>query len=257
MDALALLCTLHADGPATLRRLHRSGCSSLQGLETFSPEELADLLTVEPAAARRLAREARLLRARIDDGVLDREESAVPADRVAPVAAGTSGAPLAAGDRALLGRVLERWRERDGSEPAPEPPAAIPPAPRPRLSPGAVDGLDAVGAEALAAAGIGTLADLADADPLEIARLLGASFARARRVQYLAARRVDAGAVVEEPRVPPVVDVPQAAAPLPPPPPAAPAPARAPAGLVLDWNFELPTPTRPAPASEDASGPFA
>ena len=32
MDALALLCTLHADGPTTLKRLRRSGCEDLSSL---------------------------------------------------------------------------------------------------------------------------------------------------------------------------------------------------------------------------------
>ncbi|MEO2236906.1 MAG: hypothetical protein ABGW95_01485, partial [Candidatus Poseidoniia archaeon] len=40
MDALALLCTLHADGPATLKRLRRAGCTSLERLDAFEPEEL-------------------------------------------------------------------------------------------------------------------------------------------------------------------------------------------------------------------------
>ncbi len=32
MDTLALLCNLHADGPATLQRLRRAGCESLAAL---------------------------------------------------------------------------------------------------------------------------------------------------------------------------------------------------------------------------------
>jgi hypothetical protein len=138
MDALALLCTLHADGPATLKRLRRAGCTSLERLDAFEPEELAGLLEVEPSVARRLRREARALIARSGGELLDREEAPahhapnVEAFQPAPpISVPQAAAPRAAAsqaeteqpsepvrslgntDRALLGRVLEEWRERD------------------------------------------------------------------------------------------------------------------------------------------------
>jgi len=147
MDALALLCTLHADGPATLKRLRRAGCTSLERLDAFEPEELAGLLEVEPSVARRLRREARALIARSGGELLDREEAPahhapkVEAFQPAPpismpqAAAPRAAAPRATAsqgeteqpfepvrslgntDRALLGRVLEEWRERDSRAP--------------------------------------------------------------------------------------------------------------------------------------------
>ena len=68
MEALALLCTLHADGPATLQRLRRGGCPDLAAVEALPAEELARLVGISASAARRLAREAALLRERLAPG---------------------------------------------------------------------------------------------------------------------------------------------------------------------------------------------
>lgn len=75
MDSLALLCNLHADGPATLGQLRRAGCQSLADLQRLAPQELADLLQVPPAMARRLNREARILADRVGEDPLDPEEA--------------------------------------------------------------------------------------------------------------------------------------------------------------------------------------
>jgi len=85
MDALALLCTLHADGPATLKRLRAMGCGSLALLLERDVDALAEGLDVPPAAARRLLREARLLRERVGVDTLEAEE--------APPAALGAGSP--------------------------------------------------------------------------------------------------------------------------------------------------------------------
>jgi hypothetical protein len=77
MDALALLCTLHADGPTTLKRLRQAGCTTLEALAALEPERAASLLDDTPAMARRLQREARTLRERLT-GELERAEEAVP-----------------------------------------------------------------------------------------------------------------------------------------------------------------------------------
>lgn len=114
MQALALLCTLHADGPATLRRLHRAGCTSLQRLGAYEPDELAAILEVPPAVARRLGREASSLADRLDlRGFGDREEApeiAAPAGSFEAPAGATGSPVLDRADRAVLGRVLDRWR---------------------------------------------------------------------------------------------------------------------------------------------------
>src|SRR5437762_13113342 len=61
MDVIALLCNLHADGPATLRVLRRAGLTTPARIEAEPDERLAEILGTSPAAARRFAREARLL----------------------------------------------------------------------------------------------------------------------------------------------------------------------------------------------------
>ena len=78
MDGLALLCTLHADGPSTLKRLRRAGLAGLDELLEQPAPELAELLDVSPPAARRMLREARLLSQRVGPE-LDVEEAGADA----------------------------------------------------------------------------------------------------------------------------------------------------------------------------------
>ena len=65
MDALALLCTLHADGPSTLHALRSAGCKSLLDLQECSSTELAQFLELSVASAERFQREAELLGMRL------------------------------------------------------------------------------------------------------------------------------------------------------------------------------------------------
>jgi len=60
MDSLLYLCNLHADGPATLRRLHAHDVRSAADLARIPTERLAEWLGTSPAAARRFVREATL-----------------------------------------------------------------------------------------------------------------------------------------------------------------------------------------------------
>ena len=75
MDALALLCTLHADGPSSLKRLRSRGCADLSSLLARTPDALSGDLGIERPAARRLIREARLLAERIGITALEVEEA--------------------------------------------------------------------------------------------------------------------------------------------------------------------------------------
>lgn len=120
MESLALLCTLHADGPATLKRLRRAGCDSLESIEAYGAGDLATLLEVPPAVARRLLKEARGLGVRLDDGVLDDVEEAPPACAGPAVYPESGAVPrpqvttrgfLDQRDYAILGRVLEHWSD--------------------------------------------------------------------------------------------------------------------------------------------------
>lgn len=65
MNALALLCNLHADGPLTLQRLRRAGCESLAALIETDPVDLAESLGADHEFAARFQREAALLAERV------------------------------------------------------------------------------------------------------------------------------------------------------------------------------------------------
>ena len=130
MDALALLCTLHADGPATLKRLRARGYSDLVTLIQRSSADLSADLGVEPAYGRRLLREAKLLAVRVGAEGLEAEE-APPVATTAPLGesgvaepmpptisierahAGEMGSTLDASDRSLVDRIV-------GQQPAAE-----------------------------------------------------------------------------------------------------------------------------------------
>jgi hypothetical protein len=149
MESLALLCTLHADGPASLRRLRRAGCDSIAHLERLAPGELASILEVPPAVARRLGREARGLSARLDPGSVDagtlndREEAPelgagtedaistgpadVPTASAEGGASGLASAGLGRRDRALLDKVLGQWTQANQSGVTPPVRSAPPP----------------------------------------------------------------------------------------------------------------------------------
>ena len=178
MDALALLCTLYGDGPATLERLREAGCASLAGLEELEPEELARILGLAPPAAERFLRESRLLFERIGGGVLEDEE---------PQNGEHSGATPAP----------------DGSVPSPIP-SPIPSNGRRRrrdagaapsragstLRPDAIDGLDEELCARLRQHGIDSLESLARAQSLELSQDLELGLTRVMRWQFLARRHL-------------------------------------------------------------------
>lgn len=226
MDALALLCTLHADGPTTLRRLRDAGCGSLEDLGHVSADRLAELLGVSAAAGRRFLREASSLAERIGRQGLEPEDDAAPAvsasastpDRgiLSPVPP-TVARGLDRTDRKVLERVIDRWRAEEARDEAarsadPQPSATeipesrlspserptLEPAERPLepagrpLRPGSLDGLDARSCERLCAAGCSTIEGLAAASALELARRTALPFTLVRRLQFVAARHVAA-----------------------------------------------------------------
>lgn len=216
MDALALLCTLHADGPATLQRLRAAGCGDLQAIQGLGAAGLGDTLGVPAAAARRLLREARHLAQRLEADLLDREEGARalteftgltgrrPAQAAhparctlgpqeadaQPLAQGPPARDRAGQEQALLARVLESWRNLEQEEGAvgvldpmncPEQP---PVAARDEARAGALrlEDLDAGIAAVLAASGVHSPAQLLRSDLLELARASGIAYTRLRRV---------------------------------------------------------------------------
>jgi hypothetical protein len=219
MDALALLCTLHADGPATWRRLRETGCRSLADLARFEPEELSEILGGTPAAARRFLREARHLGERSGGQWLEREDA--PAAALSASAAGelapAARVELPARDQQIVDRVLRAWREEDTKEfgvpepavvvPAPEPPppllagAQLPityeiePSPAPQghaLEPELLDGFSERVCEQLHAEGVHTLEQLLEADLGQLALHSGLGYSRLYRWRSLAERELRA-----------------------------------------------------------------
>jgi chromosome partitioning protein len=81
MNAMALLCNLHAAGPVTLRRLRCAGLHSIAQLEDVSEEKLAEIMNGPVSLARRFVREARQLAGRLnaEEGVRDSDEFRVAA----------------------------------------------------------------------------------------------------------------------------------------------------------------------------------
>ena len=107
MDALSLLCTLHADGPATLQRLRGLGCGGLGAFLAMNADDLAEALSLEAAVARRLLREGRILAERLGSEALEAEEAApVATPVVARQEAGPAAPALDEGDAALVARIL-------------------------------------------------------------------------------------------------------------------------------------------------------
>ncbi len=87
MNAMALLCNLHAAGPVTLRRLRCAGLHSIAQLEDVSEEELAKIMNGPVSLARRFVREAHQLSGRLeaDEAVRDSDEFRVAATAHMPL----------------------------------------------------------------------------------------------------------------------------------------------------------------------------
>jgi hypothetical protein len=221
MDTLALLCNLHADGPATLQRLRSSGCRTLAELEALPPRTLAHVLGENAERARRFLREARLLAGRVDDAhpapaepdlsrpapaqAAPRSTAAIPAP---PSIAEEVGGPFAAGApesshpsrrelfamQPLKEAVLRVWSEQDRLDPphalSPSAQVSAHAAARAGDSPGleGLDGCDALARRALAAAGVNGAAEFLRRDPLELAARTGLAYSALNRWRFLLRR---------------------------------------------------------------------
>jgi len=238
MDTLALLCTLHADGPASLQRLRAADLCSIDDVLGCSVETTADVLGLSMAQARRFHREARMLAMRMHTEGLDREERMYPgatdmgttvaqpapgmaaATQSTPVMPATptpSDRPYPHGDSddirkkpdiaAILAPVLKQWEHEDAKTSATESlQPAVTPLPATETTPPGADELECVDdqlREALRVAGYATLAALADVDPLELSRAMGRTYSEACRLRFLAQRAIEEGAATEVPATPP------------------------------------------------------
>lgn len=198
MDALALLCTLHADGPTTLKRLRQSECHSIEFVIALDVAELARLMRTSEPVAERFRREAQGLRERISGPDVAASEGTKRATTPRGVDAPDSARekPISADEqkRRALERVLSTWRERDAENDSAATSAASSGA-RAKSSTlaieiGAVDGLDAAVSRALADADVSTLRELASGDALAIARASGLAYSRVVRLRALAQREI-------------------------------------------------------------------
>lgn len=188
MDAFALLCNLHGNGPLTLRRLRRAGIHSLEDVTSLPPEQLARVLAGPQSLALRFASEARELARRVATEPLESEDE--------PVAMAPARVPA----RALTTTVSTPERASAvlpfEAVPAPAPettPAPQPPAPDLNLArddsllaPGLLEGLDRALCERLVAQGVRTLETLNAMTELSFARAVGIPYTKLIELQYQA-----------------------------------------------------------------------
>ncbi len=191
MDAMALLCTLHADGPSTLRRLRASGFQCLADLESAKADSISQVLEISAAAARRFMREAVALSQRVDEAPLE-VEPRTPGRATAPGGFDSSGpAVLSSRDKRIVDKVLTRWRESDAELQQTTPSAGAVPKTSAGLQPGMIDGLNEDICRSLNEAGVDNLAALSRIDLLPLGASTGLSFSTLRRFQFLARRAVN------------------------------------------------------------------
>jgi len=223
MDALALLCNLHADGPATLQRLRRSACDSLTALRRLDPARLASLLDWNERAAERFLREAALLCERVQEDEPGAEPSSAagehefelesalieeledapgedesddgePEDETLAESDEESEADAPAFVAEQTAAVLEEWRELDRVSPPVDPADFVIPRPEPppdRSLHGLVlEGLSPALRGRLAELGVHPRRELAQANELDLARAIPLGYTRLKRLQALAAREL-------------------------------------------------------------------
>ncbi len=192
MDALALLCNLYGDGPSTLKRLRAHGVLRIEDLGARQAGELATLLALTPAIARRFLKEASALEKR----VLDSEDAVQPA-REAPAPARV-GREVVRGKQAMLAAAAQLWTELDRTSPVPVAQPAAGPAhieAEPVVESGtplAAAELDRATFEALHSVGIRTLEDLAGMDSEAVAAACGLGLSQVLFAQGLARREARA-----------------------------------------------------------------
>ena len=215
MDTLALLCTLHADGPASLRRLREAELNTIDEVLGCSVETTAEVLALSMAQARRFHREARMLAMRMNTEGLDREERMHPSSSSSgataqPMPAATTPQPEPTSAEAedlrkkpdiaaILAPVMERWDQEEAAaeraattaESAPQ--EAAPQAPTAERTSDVLEGVDQQLRDALRAAGYATLSSLVEVEPLVLSRATGRTYSEACRVSFLAKRALDSG----------------------------------------------------------------
>ena len=212
MDALALLCNLHGDGPATLAGLRELGVRELIDLEELDEEALAGILGGAAPASERFLREARLLHERLAGPLIEPasgpasapsrheaptpvatpEPASEPAKDLVPRPPGADRTPLPpetspAGDQdPVVQAVLGLWNHLDRPEPAVVSPGCT-------LAESDLDALRPDEVVLLAQAGIRTLDELAACDPLAISGQVEIPYTHLSHLRFLAKKRLREG----------------------------------------------------------------
>ncbi|MDZ4772089.1 MAG: helix-hairpin-helix domain-containing protein [Planctomycetota bacterium] len=218
MDALALLCTLHADGPSTLVRLRSANCATLDEVIASDVDALAMLLRSSRLAAGRFQKEARQLLDRLvivpvgaslEDAASAATEVRTGAERRRTPARTASAAAANHTDTqkvpvksvpsapSMIDRVLSAWRDADAMETV----APLAPTSAATIAIAAIDGMDAETALALAHAGVRDIKALAAADPLTLSRATNLSYSKLTRLRALARRAAPLTATLQEPPI--------------------------------------------------------
>lgn len=206
MKNLALLCNLHAEGPATLAVLRRDGCEGLSALLEYEVRDLARLLDWDDGLAERFLREGAELSERLQEGLLEPEAQAE--DPLEPDGAELDPeheVGLEAPGSDSRRRVLEAWRGLDRSHP-PGPPGDGFVLPRPEPAARSATALRALGLDGvspellrrLAEAGITTVEELEQRPALELASGLGLGLTRVLRLCFLVRRATGAHGVTPD-----------------------------------------------------------
>lgn len=223
MDTLALLCNLHADGPATLQRLRRAGCETLAALRRLDAGQLSQELDWNERAAERFLREAALLCERLEDDEADAEELEDPEFELeSELVAELDGEDAESEDEVeaeveaeedeaeaepeleeagyappveRVEAVLGAWRELDRVAPPEEPGEFVIPRPAPppdrSLAEVELEGLSPRMVARLRELGVHTLRELLAARELELSRALPLGFTRLKHLQFLAMRELE------------------------------------------------------------------
>jgi hypothetical protein len=202
MDTLALLCNLHADGPATLQKLRRAGIDSIGLLVRRGPLEIAASLDWNERAAERFLREAALLAERLDEelpaspmleGHEDEETEALSAGDDWQDEEPGQAEPGFAPPPERIEAVLGAWRELDRVSPPGEPREYE--LPRPVQADAALTELPGLSERLrwrLQDLGIRSLRALIEARDVDLARDLPLGFTRLKHLQFLATRALEA-----------------------------------------------------------------
>lgn len=221
MDTLALLCNLHADGPATLHRLRRAGCESLAALCRLEAGALALRLEWNERTAERFLREAALLAERVQEDEPASSGPEAPAFELESILVEELDAATIEGEeededaeleeeaeeeleevaeqRAIplerVQAVLGAWRELDRVAPPSEPVEFLiprpPPAPDCALFTLELEGFTPRLVARLAQLGITSLRQFVERPELELARALPLQFTRLKHLLFAARQRLD------------------------------------------------------------------